>query len=310
MLGAGLIVLALALGRGGAPWSGSVLGLIAGAAVLGGVAVAVGAPCDAETRYHCARVDVDPQRPSGRTLVLENLKHSYVDLDDPRRLELDYIRWIGDAIDGMAPRGAPLDGVFLGGAGFTLPRYLLATRRGSRARVHEVDGELVELARERLGLRTGRDLRVVEGDARVTLAARPPPRPTCSSATRSGHARSRGTCRRSSTPARSGACCGRAGSTRSTSSTSRRWSSPAPRSRRCARCSPTWRSWRCPSAAGRPGGGNLVLLASETALPRGVRPTSRGARTYDRRAAARFAAGAEPLRDLDAPADQLLSRGG
>ena len=83
-LGAGLIVLALALGRGGAPWSGSVLGLIAGAAVLGGVAVAVGAPCDAETRYHCARVDVDPQRPSGRTLVLENLKHSYVDLDDPR----------------------------------------------------------------------------------------------------------------------------------------------------------------------------------------------------------------------------------
>ena len=64
-----------------------------------------------------------------------------------------------------------------------------------------------------------------------------------------------------------------------------------------------------PSAAGRPAGGNLVLLASETALPRGVRPASRGARTYDRRAAARFAAGAEPLRDLDAPADQLLSRG-
>ena len=83
----------------------------------------------------------------------------------------------------MAPRGAPLDAVVLGGAGFTLPRYLLATRRGSRARVHEVDGELVELARERLGPRTGRNLRVVEGDARVTLA---------------------------------GACCGRAGCTPST----------------------------------------------------------------------------------------------
>ena len=33
----------------------------------------------------------------------------------------------------------------------------------------EVDDELVDLARERLGLRTGPDLRVVVGDARVTL---------------------------------------------------------------------------------------------------------------------------------------------
>ena len=72
-------------------------------------------------------------------LVLENLRHSYVDLDDPRRLEFDYIRWMGDAIDGAAPRGEPLAGVFLGGAGFTLPRYLLATRPGSAARVLEVD---------------------------------------------------------------------------------------------------------------------------------------------------------------------------
>ena len=34
---------------------------------------------------------------------------------------------------------------------------------------------------------------------------------------------------------------------------------------------------------------------------------ARGARTYDGRAVERFAAPAEPLRDLDAPADQLLS---
>ena len=65
-----------------------------------------------------------------------------------------------------------------------------------------------------------------------------------------------------------------------------------------------------PGVSGQPVGGNLILLASETTLPPGVRSSARGARTYDRRAAARFAAGAEPLRDLDAPADQLLSRGG
>ena len=278
--------------------------------MLGGVAVAVGAPCDAETRYHCARVDVDPQRPSGRTLVLENLKHSYVDLDDPRRLELDYIRWIGDAIDGMAPRGAPLDGVFLGGAGFTLPRYLLATRRGSRARVHEVDGELVELARERLGLRTGRDLRVVEGDARVTLADEA----TASADLLVGDAFGARAIPWHLATVEYAREIRRVLRPRGVYALNLIDQPPL----KLARAEvATLRAVfadvalvALPSAAGRPAGGNLVLLASETALPRGVRPASRGARTYDRRAAASFAAGAEPLRDLDAPADQLLSRGG
>ena len=76
-------------------------------------------------------------------LVLEELRHSYVDLADPRHLEFDYMRWIGDAIDAV-PAG-PLDAVFLGGGGFTLPRYVAATRPGSRSRVLEVDGDLVEL---------------------------------------------------------------------------------------------------------------------------------------------------------------------
>jgi spermidine synthase len=51
------------------------------------------------------------------------------------------------------------------------------------------------------------------------------------------------------------------------------------------------------------GGGNFVVLASDAPL-NAVRPT-RGGRLQD----GDFADGAEPLRDLDAPADQLLSRG-
>jgi MFS family permease len=308
VLGAVLLVVAVALGRGGAPWSGSLIALVSGAVLLGGVAVAVGAPCDAETRYHCARVDEDPRRPSGRTLVLEDLEHSYVDLDDPRRLEFDYTRWIGDAIDAMAPRGAPLDGVFLGGAGFTLPRYLLATRRGSRARVLEVDGELVELARERLGLRTGRDLEVVEGDARVTLAGEA----TASADVLVGDAFGA-----RAVPWHL--------STVEFAREIRRVLRPAGLYALNVIDQPPLRLVRAEAATlrevfadvalvahrgpgGRPGGGNLVLLASERPLPRALRPASRGARTYDGPATGRLAAGAEPLRDLDAPADQLLSR--
>ena len=73
----------------------------------------------------------------------------------------------------MAPAGEPLDAVFVGGGGFTLPRYVAATRPGSRSHVLEVDGELVDLARQRLGLRTSADLRVTVGDARVKLRDEP-----------------------------------------------------------------------------------------------------------------------------------------
>ncbi|MEA2229278.1 MAG: hypothetical protein QOF04_2908, partial [Solirubrobacteraceae bacterium] len=62
-----------------------------------------------------------------------------------------------------------------------------------------------------------------------------------------------------------------------------------------------------PGAGGRPGGGNLVLLASEASLASRVGSTARGARVWDRAAVARFAAGADVLRDDDAPADQLLT---
>ena len=300
-VGGALLALAVPLARGGAPWSGSVIGLVAVAVVLGGAAVAVGVPCDAETTYHCARIDRDPQRPSERTLVLENLKHSVVDLDDPRRLEFDYVRWIGDALDGVAPRGAEIDAVFLGGAGFTLPRYLLATRPGSRARVLEVDGELVDLARERLGLRTGPDLRVVVGDARVTLADEP--------------------------AASADVVVGDAFSARAVP-----WhlatAEFAREVRRVLRPRgvyalnvidrPPLRLARAEAATllevfgdvalvARRGArdGNLVLLASKARLPAEVRATSRGARPLDRAQTARFAAGMAPLRDLDAPADQL-----
>ena len=147
--------------------AGATAKLALGAVVAAAATIASGPPCDTETSYHCARVVDDSRRDSGRALILEDLPHSYVDLADPRHLEFDYTRWIGTAIDGM--EDGPVDAVFLGGGGFTLPRYVAATRPGSRSRVLEVDGDLVELARDRLGLQTSEDLAVRVGDARVTL---------------------------------------------------------------------------------------------------------------------------------------------
>ena len=60
-------------------------------------------------------------------------------LDDPTRLEFEYVRWTGDLLDVLAPEGEPLHTVHVGGAGCTLARYVAATRPRSRQVVLEND---------------------------------------------------------------------------------------------------------------------------------------------------------------------------
>ncbi len=296
-VGAILVAMGLALRVHGAVF------VVAGALLAGGWTAVASPPCDAETDYHCARIDHDPERASGRTLVLDDLRHSYVDLDDPRRLEFDYTRWLGDSIAGVAPARRPLDAVFVGGGGFTLPRWLAATRPGSRSRVLEVDGDLVELARDRLGLHTSPALRVVEGDARMTM---------------------RDQRTRSADVVVGDAFGGRAVPWHLATI---EWAREVRRVLRPgglyalnviddgelrlvrAEAATLLRVFRDVRLVARPGpvGGNLVLLASDRSLPASAGSRARGARPLGHAAVARLAAGSAPLTDDDAPADQLLS---
>jgi spermidine synthase len=130
-------------------------------------------PCDVETEYHCARVEVDPGRPTGRVLWLDTLRHSYVDLSDPTYLEFAYVRGIASAADALRPANEPIRALHIGGGGFTLPRYLAATRPGTTSTVLEIDGGIVALDRRELGVDAIPDLSVTIGDARTSLAAQP-----------------------------------------------------------------------------------------------------------------------------------------
>ncbi|MFI7577926.1 fused MFS/spermidine synthase [Micromonospora sp. NPDC049497] len=143
----------------------AVLGLVGA-----GLTTVAPTPCDIETAYHCARVTSDPNRDTGRTLLLNSAQHSYVDLADPTYLEYAYTKWIGAVADVAAPAGRRLDALHLGGGGFTVPRYLTATRPGTDNVVFEIDGGLVELGERKLGVRQGPDLRAVVGDARMLVA--------------------------------------------------------------------------------------------------------------------------------------------
>jgi MFS family permease len=146
------------------------LGLLAGVAGAGLTAV-VPERCPDSSVYFCARVERDPERPSGRILRLDTLRHSYVDLADPTHLEFGYARSIAAVVDGRPP--GPQRALHVGGGGFTIPRWLAATRPGSTSVVLELDPALVDLARRELGLRTGPALEVVTGDARLNVADQP-----------------------------------------------------------------------------------------------------------------------------------------
>jgi MFS family permease len=139
------------------------VGLVA-AAGLG--ALLLPPPCDRETTYFCVRVETDPERPSGRSLILDTTRHAYVDLDDPTHLEIRYVRLIAAVLDEL-PAGR-LDAVHLGGGGLTLPGYLSAVRPGTASTVLEIDPALVDVARDDLGF-DDLDAEVLIGDARLTM---------------------------------------------------------------------------------------------------------------------------------------------
>ncbi|MGL5910864.1 MAG: fused MFS/spermidine synthase [Phycicoccus sp.] len=126
--------------------------------------------CDAETVYHCAEVVADEERPGGRLLVLDGVRHSYVDLADPTHLEFEYVQALASVSDTAFPAAEPLAAYHLGGGGLTLPRYLTQVRPGSTSVVSEIDEGVVEVDVEQLGLRVGRDLDVRVEDGRLGMA--------------------------------------------------------------------------------------------------------------------------------------------
>jgi spermidine synthase len=150
--------------------AGEMMGIGGIAAVsLVGVA-AVDSPCETQTAYYCLSVVEDPNLDSGRTLVLDDLRHSYVDLDDPTRLEFWYIRRIVDAIDAhTASTDTSIDVVYLGGGAFTVPRYVRAVRPGSEQTILEIDGDLVDVVEERMDFDRGDDVEIIVGDGRLAV---------------------------------------------------------------------------------------------------------------------------------------------
>ncbi|MBO9625608.1 MAG: fused MFS/spermidine synthase [Microbacterium sp.] len=131
-----------------------------------------------DTEHPHARLDhggiarvVPSEFTSGFELVVDDTPQSHVDLDDPTHLHFEYVVRMGAVIDQL-PAG-PLTAVHLGAGALTVPRYVEATRPGSRQQVIELEAPLAALVRENLPLPRGAAIRMRIGDAREGVAKLP-----------------------------------------------------------------------------------------------------------------------------------------
>ncbi|MFJ4810711.1 spermidine synthase [Streptomyces longwoodensis] len=128
-------------------------------------------PVSRTTDFGVAKLMPDVDRERAWLLTVDGAPQSYVDLDEPTHLEFEYARRLGHVLDLAAEDGRPLDVLHLGGGALTLPRYLAATRPGSRQDVVEADRGLLDLVTEHLPLPPDAAIALHTADARAWLEA-------------------------------------------------------------------------------------------------------------------------------------------
>ncbi len=123
-----------------------------------------------ETDYYT--IELKKTEQDGRTLVkviLDNLIHSYVDLDDPLHLKYGYEKTYADLVAWKAKVNPQFRALIIGGGGYTFPRYLEKKYPAARIDVVEIDPHLTELAYKHLGLSRHGRIRSFNDDARWVL---------------------------------------------------------------------------------------------------------------------------------------------
>ena len=127
--------------------------------------------CLRETNYYCVRVhDREVDERTVRVLVLDRLVHSYSDLEDPTHLAYGYEQVYAEVIRPLVQRKPDLAALFVGGGGYTFPRYLEAILPASRLVVTEIDPEVTEIARALFGLAPDSRIETHDLDTRLYLA--------------------------------------------------------------------------------------------------------------------------------------------
>jgi spermidine synthase len=131
-------------------------------------------PCTRETNYFCIKVhEAERDGEPVRVLTLDRLVQSYTSLENPTKLVYGYEKIYAEVTAYRAQQDNHLRALFVGGGGYTFPRYMEAVYPDSDIHVLEIDPGVTQVAYDLLGL--DRDTTVVtyNEDARVFLERKP-----------------------------------------------------------------------------------------------------------------------------------------
>jgi spermidine synthase len=86
------------------------------------------------------------------SLILDHLVHSYTDLKDPSYLEYEYIRIYEEFVRWQVSKRQSIKALFIGGGGYTFPRFIEAKYPKAEIDVVEIDPEITRVVKSYLGI--------------------------------------------------------------------------------------------------------------------------------------------------------------
>lgn len=99
-------------------------------------------------------------------MVLDNLVHSFVDLDNPKHLEYRYEQLYAEVFRWRFPGKSHFNSLTIGGGGYTFPRYMEAVYPNAEIDVVELDPEVTRVTHTYLGLPLSTRIRSYNMDGR------------------------------------------------------------------------------------------------------------------------------------------------
>ena len=121
-----------------------------------------------ESDYYTIKLKGDPGDGKERlvTLHLDNLTHSCSALDNPFRLEYRYLRSYEEVVRWKATEKDSLKTLFIGGGGYTFPRFVEARYPNAEIDVVEIDPVVIQVSQTYMGVSKTSRIRTFNEDGR------------------------------------------------------------------------------------------------------------------------------------------------
>lgn len=101
-----------------------------------------------------------------QALILDNLVHSYINLENPLHIEYQYERIYADILKWRFHKNASFRSLTIGGGGYTFPRYMEASYPNAHIDVVEIDPEITRVVYKYLGMPRNTRIRSFNDDGR------------------------------------------------------------------------------------------------------------------------------------------------